>query len=89
MKKTGFIRTCDSLGRIVIPMEIRRWLHIKEGEPLELALDQDAEQIIIDEAAFLPQAEREVYYLMDEDVTGVEFFHCAVNIDWVYADITE
>ncbi len=48
-----------------------------------------AEQIIIDEAAFLPQAEREVYYLMDEDVTGVEFFHCAVNIDWVYADITE
>ena len=48
-----------------------------------------AEQIIIDEAAFLPQAEREVYYLMDEDVTGVEFFHCAVNIDWVYVDITE
>lgn len=48
MRRTGFIRACDSLGRIVIPMEIRRQLHIKEGELLELALDQDAEQIIIE-----------------------------------------
>lgn len=48
MKRTGFIRACDSLGRIVIPMEIRRQLHIKEGEPLELTLNQDDEQIIIE-----------------------------------------
>lgn len=47
----------------------------------------EAEQIIIDEAAFLPQAERDVHYLLDEDVKNVKFFYCSVNIDWVYADI--
>lgn len=47
MKRTGFIRTCDSLGRIVIPMEIRRQLNIKEREPMELTLNQDEDQIII------------------------------------------
>lgn len=47
----------------------------------------EAEQIIIDEAAFLPQTEREVHYLLDDDVKGVQFFYCSVNIDWVYADI--
>lgn len=46
-----------------------------------------AEQIIIDDGAFLPQAEREVHYLLDDDVKGVNFFYCSINIDWVYADI--
>lgn len=49
----------------------------------------DVEQILIDEAAFLPQAEREVYYLVDDDVQGLNFFHCSINLDWVYADIVE
>ena len=46
-----------------------------------------AEQILIDEGAFLPQAEREVHYLIDDDVKDVTFFYCSINIDWVYADI--
>lgn len=46
-----------------------------------------AEQILIDEGAFLPQAEREIHYLIDDDVKDVTFFYCAINIDWVYADI--
>lgn len=48
-----------------------------------------AEQILIDEAAFLPQTEREVHYLINDSVEGVQFFHCALNIDWVYADFAE
>ena len=36
MKATGIIRRIDDLGRVVIPKEIRRRLHIKEGDPLEL-----------------------------------------------------
>ena len=39
MKSTGIIRRIDELGRVVIPKEIRRTLHIKEGDPLELYLD--------------------------------------------------
>lgn len=36
MKATGIIRRIDDLGRVVIPREIRRTLHIKEGDPLEI-----------------------------------------------------
>ena len=36
MKATGIVRRIDDLGRVVIPLEIRRNLHIKGGDPLEL-----------------------------------------------------
>ena len=36
MKATGIVRRIDDLGRVVIPKEVRRALHIKEGDPLEL-----------------------------------------------------
>lgn len=36
MKATGIVRRIDDLGRVVIPREIRRTLHIKEGDPLEI-----------------------------------------------------
>lgn len=34
MKATGIVRRVDDLGRIVIPKEIRRTLHIREVDPL-------------------------------------------------------
>ena len=34
MKATGIVRRIDDLGRVVIPKEIRRTLHIKESDPL-------------------------------------------------------
>jgi len=39
METTGMIRRIDDLGRVVIPKEIRRTLHIREGDPLEIFLD--------------------------------------------------
>lgn len=36
MKATGIVRRIDDLGRIVIPKEIRRTMHINEGDPLEI-----------------------------------------------------
>ena len=33
MKATGIVRRVDDLGRVVIPKEIRRTLHIREGDP--------------------------------------------------------
>ncbi|MGN0406117.1 MAG: peptide ABC transporter substrate-binding protein [Bariatricus sp.] len=48
-----------------------------------------AEQAIIDYGAFVPLQERNVWYMLDEDVTGIEFYYCSINLDWVYADITE
>lgn len=40
MKATGIIRRIDDLGRIVIPKEIRRNLGIREGEALEIFVDE-------------------------------------------------
>ena len=36
MKATGIVRRIDELGRVVIPKEIRKTMHIKEGTPLEI-----------------------------------------------------
>lgn len=41
MKSTGIIRRIDELGRIVIPKEIRKNLRIKEGENLEIYIDNE------------------------------------------------
>ncbi len=42
MKTTGIVRRIDELGRIVIPKEIRRSLRIKEGENLEILINNDS-----------------------------------------------
>lgn len=47
------------------------------------------DQLIVDDAAFLPQAEREVHFLIRDGVEGLTFFYSAINLDWVYADITK
>ena len=38
MKATGIVRRIDDLGRVVIPKEIRRTLHLKEGDPSQTTL---------------------------------------------------
>ncbi|GAB6099997.1 AbrB/MazE/SpoVT family DNA-binding domain-containing protein [Halanaerocella petrolearia] len=39
MKSTGIVRKVDSLGRIVIPIELRRTLGIDTKDPLEIYVD--------------------------------------------------
>ncbi len=46
MKATGIVRKIDDLGRIVIPKEIRKSLHIHEGDPLEIFLQTKGEIIL-------------------------------------------
>lgn len=41
MKSTGIIRKVDELGRIVIPIELRRTLDIAERDELEIFMDGD------------------------------------------------
>lgn len=36
MKATGIVRKLDSLGRIVLPIELRRTLAIMEKDPIEI-----------------------------------------------------
>lgn len=39
MVATGIVRRIDDLGRINIPRDIRRALKIREGDPLEIYID--------------------------------------------------
>ena len=45
MKSTGIVRKIDGLGRIVLPMELRKTLNIDVKDPLEIYVD--GEQIIL------------------------------------------
>lgn len=42
MKSTGIVRKIDELGRIVLPIELRRTLDIAEKDALEIYVDQEA-----------------------------------------------
>lgn len=42
MKSTGIVRKVDELGRIVLPIELRRTLDIAEKDSLEIYMDGSA-----------------------------------------------
>jgi AbrB family transcriptional regulator, transcriptional pleiotropic regulator of transition state genes len=46
MRDTGIVRRVDDLGRIVIPMELRRTLGINVKDPLSISVD--GEKIILE-----------------------------------------
>ena len=41
MKATGVVRRVDELGRVVLPCELRRTMHIKDRDSLEVFVDGD------------------------------------------------
>ncbi|AIF41977.1 MULTISPECIES: AbrB/MazE/SpoVT family DNA-binding domain-containing protein [Virgibacillus] len=41
MKSTGIVRKVDELGRVVIPIELRRTLDIHEKDAMEIYVDND------------------------------------------------
>lgn len=45
MKSTGIVRKVDELGRVVIPIELRRTLSIEEKDQLEIYVEHD--QIVL------------------------------------------
>lgn len=54
MKTTGITRRIDELGRIVIPKEIRKNMHIKSGELMEIYL-QDENTIVLKKYSLINQ----------------------------------
>ena len=45
MKSTGIVRKVDELGRIVLPIELRRTMNIEVKDALEIYVDAD--QIVL------------------------------------------
>ncbi len=46
MKATGIVRKIDDLGRVVIPKEIRKNMHIREGDNLEIFTESKGEIVL-------------------------------------------
>ena len=42
MKSTGIVRKIDDLGRVVLPIELRRVLDLDKDASLEIYVDEDA-----------------------------------------------
>ena len=42
MKATGIVRKVDELGRVVLPIELRRTLGMKVRDPLEIYVDGES-----------------------------------------------
>ena len=40
MKSTGIVRKLDELGRITLPIELRRTLGVSERDPLEIFVEE-------------------------------------------------
>ena len=42
MKSTGIVRRIDELGRVVLPIELRRTMNLEVRDPVEIFMEGDA-----------------------------------------------
>ncbi|UOR14076.1 AbrB/MazE/SpoVT family DNA-binding domain-containing protein [Halobacillus amylolyticus] len=67
MKSTGVVRKIDELGRVVIPMELRRTMDIKIKDSMEIFVEDD--KIILQKY----KAQRECIITGEVNDNNVEF----------------
>ena len=70
--------------------EVDQLLIASQDEPdTDKRMDElnQVEQDILADGAFVPLQARNVYSMLDDDTTGINFYYCSLNIDWVYADV--
>ncbi len=84
MKATGIIRRIDNLGRIVLPKEIRRTLHIREGEPLEIFTDREG-QIVLKKYSPIGEIGNLVQFVADSLAQVVGAVVCITDMEHVIA----
>ena len=99
MKATGIVRRVDDLGRVVIPKEIRRTLKIREGDPLEIFLENDCvcfqkysvlgslSEDILRVAQTMAQRtfnHQIAIYDCGRKISGPESYSSYVNMSWEY-----
>lgn len=83
MKATGIIRRIDDLGRVVIPKEIRKNLRIKEGDNLEIFV-QD-EDVILKKYSMMNKINDLSYELTDSIYTFMKHSIFITDTDQVIA----
>lgn len=76
MKATGIVRRIDDLGRVVIPKEIRRTMRLREGDPMEIFLEND--MVCFKKYSIINSISNDVgiYANSLRQQTGLHFFVC-------------
>lgn len=83
MKSTGIVRRIDELGRLVIPKEIRKILRIREGENLEIFLNN--ENIILKKFSFMNKIEEHAQNFTDSIYELVKYNILITDTDNIIA----
>ena len=47
MRNSGYVRQVDSLGRLVLPIDLRKALGVQSGDSVEIFLDGDNKRVIL------------------------------------------
>lgn len=73
IKNLGIVRRVDDLGRIVLPIEMRRELNIKVKDPIEISLEDS--NIILkkyeNRCIFCGKLDRNTYFRKRKSATSV------------------
>lgn len=83
MKSTGIIRRIDDLGRVVIPKEIRKNLRIKEGDNLEIFVEN--EEVILKKYSMMNKINDLAFELTDSIYTFMKHSIFITDTDQVIA----
>lgn len=80
MNVTGIARKVDELGRIVLPVELRRSLKIKEGTPLEIGVDEAGRIILNKSEDKLPEVLGELRKVLEQSRELMEDYAVRENL---------
>lgn len=80
MKATGIVRRIDDLGRVVIPKEIRRNFHIREGDPLEIYMSDDGKYVCFKKYMVTEETNVKAILMALYESAGAEFDRDAVAL---------
>lgn len=84
MKATGIVRKIDRLGRILIPMEIRRTMRIRENDLLEIFTDREG-QIILKKYSSVGEMGQEIRDYAKSAADALDCTVCITDTDQVAA----
>ena len=76
MKELGVVRKIDDLGRLVIPKEIRRVLHIDSGTQIEFYVDGNGIMLKKHEPDNISEKVRELKSIVNDQIEAIGLDQC-------------
>ena len=91
MRATGIVRRMDDLGRVVIPKEIRRMGRFREGDPFEIYVNPEQNEIILKRYQFEPVLDKAEIFrrVLQDDLGYTEWEAVKPHIDEIVKIINE